>query len=109
MIYFVDIDNTICHTYKDENDNWDYIRSQPIKYRIDIINRFYDKGNTIIYWTSRGNSTGIDWYNHTVQQLQEWGCKYHDVRLGKPTYDYWIDDKAFNDKHFFDFERADIQ
>lgn len=103
MIYMVDIDNTICWTRKVDG-KWDYPNSEPIQYRIDRINELYDGGNTIIYWTARGSGSGIDWTELTKQQLDSWGCKYHEVRLGKPSYDIWIDDKAFNDEHFFDFD-----
>jgi hypothetical protein len=101
MIYIVDIDQTICLTQK-KGDTWDYINSVPIYYRIDIINKLYECGHTIIYWTARGGSTGLDWTELTTNQLNRWGCKYHEVRLGKPLYDVWVDDKAFNDEEFFD-------
>lgn len=101
MIYIVDIDNTICLTVKDADGKWDYSISIPHKSRIEKINELYDNGHTIVYWTARGSSSGIDWTELTKQQLYSWGCKYHEVRLGKPSYDIWIDDKAFNDKHFF--------
>lgn len=103
MIYIVDIDNTICLTRKVDG-KWDYPSATPLQYRVDMINQLYDEGHTIIYWTARGTSTGIDWTELTKNQLDSWGCKYHEVRLGKPSYDVWIDDKAFNDEHYFDFE-----
>ena len=103
MIYIIDIDNTICLTRKDAEGRWDYPNSVPYQYRIDMVNELYDGGNTIIYWTARGSGSGLDWTELTKQQLDSWGCKYHEVRLGKPSYDVWIDDKAFNDEHYFDF------
>ncbi len=103
MIYIVDIDNTICLTRKVDG-KWDYPSSVPFQDRIDKINDLYDKGNTIIYWTARGSGSGLDWNELTKQQLDQWGCKYHEVKLGKPSYDVWIDDKAFNDEHFFEFD-----
>ena len=30
----------------------------------------------------------------TKEQLDDWGCRYHDLRVGKPHYDLWIDDKS---------------
>ena len=54
MIIYVDIDGTIC-----ENVNSYYHNSTPIKNNIDKINRLYDDGNTIIYWTARGRTTGV--------------------------------------------------
>lgn len=100
MIYMVDIDQTICLTpFLFEKHH--YTLSVPIKHRIEEINKLYDQGHTIIYWTARGSGSGIDWTELTTQQLYDWGCKFHEVRLGKPTYDVWVDDKAFNDKAFF--------
>jgi hypothetical protein len=61
----------------------------------------YDEGHTIIYWTARGATTGLDWSELTKTQLDFWGCKYHELRMGKPMYDVWVDDKAINDKAFF--------
>jgi len=99
--YIVDIDDTICRTPKTDGIP-QYDKSEPIQYRIDMINELYDAGNTIIYWTARGSSSGIDHTELTQQQLASWGVKCHDIRLGKPSYDIWIDDKAFNDEAFFD-------
>ena len=99
--YIVDIDDTICRTPKTDGKP-QYNKSEPIQYRIDMINDLYDAGNTIIYWTARGSSSGIDHTELTQKQLISWGVKCHDIRLGKPSYDIWIDDKAFNDAAFFD-------
>ncbi len=101
MIYIVDIDNTICITSKNTSGEWDYPNAIPEFDRINVINELYSEGHTIIYWTARGSSSGLDWTDLTRQQLNDWGCKYHDVRLGKPSYDVWIDDKAINDRIFF--------
>lgn len=96
MIYYVDIDGTICN-----NTYGDYELAQPIMSRIDRLNTLYDQGNEIHYWTSRGMRTGKDWGELTARQLQEWGCKYTSFNMRKPMYDIWIDDKAINDKDFF--------
>ncbi len=98
MLIFVDIDETICDTPDDRN----YSNSTPIIENINIINKLYDDGNTIVYWTARGSGTGIDWEEVTQNQLKQWGAKHHDVRLGKPSYDMFIDDKAFNSDLFFE-------
>tara|TARA_B100000686_G_C16800080_1_gene985288 strand:+ start:2792 stop:3088 length:297 start_codon:yes stop_codon:yes gene_type:complete len=88
-IIYVDIDGTICNT-----NGIDYANSEPKYEQIYKINRLYDEGNTIIYWTARGTVTKIDWLDLTKNQLDEWGVLYHDVRIGKPQYDIWIDDKS---------------
>tara|TARA_R110000765_G_scaffold424159_1_gene534381 strand:+ start:1426 stop:1755 length:330 start_codon:yes stop_codon:yes gene_type:complete len=101
MIIYVDIDGTICTLNSSDDENKDqsfdpagYEDAQPIEENIDKINKLYDEGHTIIYWTARGTVTKIDWIELTRQQLFEWGCKCHDVRVGKPQYDLWIDDKS---------------
>ena len=96
-IYCFDIDNTICLT----NGN-DYGNSKPIKKRIDLINKLYYQGNTILIDTARGSVTKIDWYDMTKKQLCEWDVKYHLLRVGvKLNADFYIDDKGINDKFFF--------
>lgn len=97
MRYIVDIDNTICATPADNN----YPTCIPYLDRIAKVNKLYDDGHTIIYWTARGSSSGIDWTDLTKQQLDTWGCKYHEVQLKKPSYDIWIDDKAVNSEDYF--------
>lgn len=89
MIIRVDIDDTICE-YKGKRE---YNLAIPIQENIDKINRLYDEGNYIIYWTARGTTTGLDWYNLTLKQLKEWECKFHDLKMSKPEYDLLIDDK----------------
>lgn len=96
MIYIVDIDDTICKTV-----NKDYHNSVPYLDRIERINALYDAGHEIHYWTARGTSSGIDWLPHTRIQLESWGCKFHSVKVGKPSYDVWIDDKAIYSEDYF--------
>ena len=97
MIIYVDIDETICVT----PPNRDYTKSTPIKKNIKKINDLYDEGHTIIYWTARGGNTGVDHSELTKKQLDEWGVKRTELRMGKPPYDYWIDDRAYNVDDFF--------
>jgi len=99
MKYFVDIDNTICY-YKNTNCK-DYNLAIPYYNRINKINELYEQGNEITYWTARGTLTGINWYNTTHKQLDQWKCKYHELRMGKPAYDIFIDDKNINSETFF--------
>lgn len=96
-VIFVDVDNTICTT-----ESTNYENAQPLFERIQIINSLYDEGNTVIYWTARGTLSGRNYLQLTKQQLTEWKCKYHDVRVGKPFYDLFIDDKNINSEKFFE-------
>ncbi len=97
MIYCFDIDDTICHTKGDS-----YEEAEPIIKRIDYVNKLYDQGNTIIFYTARGYVTKIDWRDLTLKQLEDWNVKYHDLIPGKPHADVYIDDKGVKDSDFFD-------
>jgi hypothetical protein len=41
------------------------------------------------------------YYSLTEAQLKLWNVKYHNLILGKPSGDYYIDDKGINDNEFF--------
>lgn len=92
MIYYIDIDDTICTLGSPQ----DYESAVPIGNAIDKVNDLYEKGHKIVMWTARGTGTGIDWYSVTQRQLHEWGVKYHKLKFGKPIYDVFIDDKNIN-------------
>lgn len=91
-IIYVDIDETIC--FYDEGFRNTYKNAKPNHENIAKINDLYDLGNTIVYYTARGSRTGIDWTELTRQQLEAWGAKYHQLRLDKPYYDLFIEDKS---------------
>jgi len=98
MNIYVDIDDTICF-YDDGLDKYsegrDYKKAIPNLDNIKKICMLYEQGHIITYWTARGSVTGIDWYDVTKQQLDEWGCKYHQLSVGeKPPYDLLICDKT---------------
>ncbi|MDA9746636.1 adenylyltransferase/cytidyltransferase family protein, partial [Prochlorococcus sp. AH-736-K20] len=98
MRYCFDIDGTIFNTPKDKFNKPDYKNSSPIKFMINQVNKLYDQGHYIILQTARGKSSGIDWTNLTREQLNKFGCKYHELfpMFTKPTADLFIDDKAIN-------------
>ena len=103
--YVIDIDGTIC----DWESGRDYTLANPFPKRIKEINKLYDKGNTIKYFTARGmgryagrSDKAIEsFYAITESQLDRWGCKYHELILGKPAGDYYIDDKGIGANEFF--------
>ena len=96
MVYIVDIDGTICKT-----EGTDYENSKPIYGRIAQINNLFDNGDTVIYYTARGSTKYCSLFRLTEKQLQEWGCKYSELRMGKVPYDKWIDDRAINSEQYF--------
>lgn len=102
--FVVDIDGTICN-----NTYGDYETAEPFEDRIASLNKLYDEGHTIIYSTARGmgrfkNSPSLaygEFYRLTLNQLTTWGCKFHELHLGKSAGDYYIDDKGINANEFF--------
>ena len=82
-----------------------YNLAEPDNDNISKINKLYDDGWYVVYWTARGGSQksislGKCYYEFTWKQLEAWGCKFHDLSTGskgkyiKPACDLVIDDKA---------------
>jgi len=110
MRYCVDIDGTICTP----TIGRDYHKAEPWQDRIEVLNKLYDDGNYIIYFTARAMGRFSD-QPHTIaaqkakevlfelteNQLKDWGCKYNELIMGKPHADLFIDDKGINCDDFF--------
>jgi len=104
--YIFDIDGTICNNTEGKND---YRDCEPFIKRIEFINKLYDNGNKIYFQTARGMGRNDNdakrahemFYNFTSKQLNDWNVKYHGLFLGKPSGDFYIDDKGINDEDFF--------
>ena len=100
--YIIDIDGTICslelYKRKDGTIDNDENLAKPVYGRIAHFNKLYDEGNEIHYWTARGTSTKEYEKKLTLtkKQLADWGVKYTTLKVGKPAYVVWIDDKAWN-------------
>ena len=90
MIYCFDIDGTLC-----TRTDGDYTLAEPFYDRIAVVNALHAAGHVIKLFTSRGSTTGIDWREATERQMQAWNVRYHELIMGKPEADIFIDDKAF--------------
>ena len=100
MIIYVDIDETICYYSTEDKSNYSLVL--PFNERVTKINKLFDEGHIIIYWTARGTiHKHNNWFNITLNQLNNWNCKFHELRMGKPVYDLFIDDKNINSDTFF--------
>jgi hypothetical protein len=91
MIYCFDIDGTLC-TITDG----DYPDAEPFFERIAVVNALYAAGHTVKLFTARGSTTGIDWRAVTEGQMKVWDVHYHELILGKPEADVYVDDRAVN-------------
>ncbi len=91
MTFCFDIDGTIC-----TNTHGKYAAAEPYPEVVARINSLFSAGHRILLNTARGTTTKIDWRELTAQQLAAWGVRYHELRLGKPEADLYIDDKGVN-------------
>ena len=57
MVYCFDFDGTLCNT-----DGNNYSDSTPKKERIELVNKLYEDGNTIIIDIARGSVSGKNYF-----------------------------------------------
>ena len=93
--YCFDIDGTLC-----TNTEGNYDTAEPFVERIQKVNKLYAENHTIVLFTARGSTTGIDWRDLTAGQMEKWGVRYHSLLLGKPFADVFIDDKGVSDTDY---------
>lgn len=86
MQIIIDMDGTIC----EEKRQFSRCLAAPKDGAVAAINGLYESGHTIIIYSSR---TWIE-YEMTVDWLARHGVKYHQLVMGKPVGDVWIDDRA---------------
>ncbi len=92
-----DLDGTLCTSSAP-----DYENAQAIPEAVEVVNRLYDEGFTILVYTARfmgRNGSDIhktyhEGYDFTKKQLEKWGIKHHRLMMGKPPADVVIDDLA---------------
>lgn len=103
LTYCFDLDETLCHS-----ENKDYLNARPIPEMIKKVNYLYDLGKTIKIFTARGmgkyngdiQKVNNSYLSLTKKQLFDWGIKYHELILGKPSYDIFVDDKNITIDYF---------
>jgi uncharacterized HAD superfamily protein len=83
----IDIDGTICT----EEATFERPLAKPLAGARERLNRWYQEGHTIILWTARG----WEQYRVTVKWLEEHGFRFHQLLMGKPIVDVFIDDRAY--------------
>lgn len=92
-----DIDGVLCDQVAQ-----DYDGARPNLAMIGLVNRLYERGDTIVLHTSRfmgrAQSDPVEaeriGREFTVRQLAGWGVRYHELWMGKPRYDFLIDDRS---------------
>lgn len=98
-VYAVDLDWTLC-----KGEFWGGVDPEPLLDRIEKINNLYKQGNIILIYTARDPI----YFRDTFAWLIKYGVMHHGINMkSKPWADIYIDDKAINDKVFF--ENKDIE
>jgi len=86
MVIAIDIDGTICEECK----TFDRFLAKPIEKAKFVVNKLYEEGNTILLFTARSWSE----YRITKEWLKIHEFNYHELIMGKPFYNVFIDDRA---------------
>jgi uncharacterized HAD superfamily protein len=91
----IDLDGTICS----EEKTYSRSLAHPLRGAKETVNGFFRAGHKIIIYTSRSWQE----YEMTELWLKKHGFRYHQLILGKPTGELWIDDRALR---FTDWKRV---
>jgi hypothetical protein len=92
-LFLIDIDGTICDDILNEDSHL-YPDANVYPKALDIINKWYDEGNVITFFTARETKDR----EVTLQWLDKHGFKYHGLVMDKPRINdqqeyVWIDNK----------------
>jgi uncharacterized HAD superfamily protein len=88
MQIIIDMDGTVCT----EEKTFSRSMAKPLPGAVENINKLYTEGHTIIIYTAR---TWME-FEMTSEWLKINNVKYHQLMMGKPIGDLWIDDRALN-------------
>jgi len=92
-LFLIDIDGTICDDIRNEDSHL-YPTANVFPKALDIINKWYDEGNVITFFTARESKDRLV----TEEWLNKHGFKYHGLVMDKPRINdhqeyVWIDNK----------------
>ena len=79
-IFLIDIDGTICLPDIKNEDSHLYPTAKVIQGSLEQINKWFDEGNTITFFTAREEKDR----EVTTKWLHENGFKFHGLVMGKP-------------------------
>jgi uncharacterized HAD superfamily protein len=92
-VFLIDIDGTICDDIRNEDSHL-YPYAKPISGSLEQINKWWDEGNVIVFFTAREEKDRLT----TEKWLTDNGFKFNSLIMNKPrikdgqTY-HWIDNK----------------
>ena len=99
-IYLIDIDGTVSEDIKNEESHL-YPTAKVIDGSLNIVNKWYDEGHTITFFTAREEKDR----DVTIKWLDDNGFKYHGLIMGKPRIKdgmeyHWIDNRPVKSTTF---------
>lgn len=78
-VFLIDIDGTICDDIRNEESHL-FLTAKPIDGSKDMLNKWYDEGNVITFFTARESKDK----QVTEEWLKKQGFKYHGLIMDKP-------------------------
>ena len=96
MTFSIDLDGTL--TNSPGIRYTEYYSAEPNYELIAKVNKLYDEGHRIIIFTARHTSDRIV----STKWLEDHKVKYHELILGKPLADYYIDDRNVSIEQFME-------
>jgi uncharacterized HAD superfamily protein len=78
-VILIDIDGTICDDIPNEQSHL-FVTAKPFLNAKETINKWYDEGNTIVFFTARETKDR----QITLYWLNEYDFKYHQLIMDKP-------------------------
>ena len=79
-IFLIDIDGTICEHINNEDGLQKMLDAKPFADSIASINRLYDEGHYICFFTARKD----EHMKVTHEWMEKHGVKYHQIIFNKP-------------------------
>lgn len=86
MQIIIDLDGTICS----EEKQFSRSMAKPLPGAVEQLSRLHREGHTLIIYSARGWQE----YEMTCEWLGRHEIPYHQLVMGKPIGDVWIDDRA---------------
>jgi uncharacterized HAD superfamily protein len=78
-VFLIDIDGTVCDDIPNEK-SYLFATAKPFINAKEIINKWYDEGNNIVFFTARETKDR----QVTLEWLDEHNFKYHGLIMDKP-------------------------
>lgn len=90
MIFYFDIDNTICSSINRSDAVEKVSKCKPYRSMIEAVNKLHSRGHTVVLYTNRKKVCKAA----TLKWLEKYKVKYHKVKFDKPKYSLFVEDRS---------------